>query len=133
MEINRTRQGQKDINMIPMINVIFLLLVFFLIGGTIQKFEVIPVDVPVAQSGHVLDEGHIVIVLGYNDEIIVNDDFVMAPDLFENLKQQLKTNPNRIITIKADAKLPATKMIKIMELVKAAGGVNLSLVTTSQT
>ena len=132
MEINRSRQGQKEINMIPMINVIFLLLVFFLIGGTIQKFEVIDVDIPVAQSGHVLDEGHTVIVLGFNDEIIVNDDFVMPQDLFQSLKVELKDNPARIITIKADSKLPATRMIKIMELVKAAGGVNLSLVTTSQ-
>jgi biopolymer transport protein ExbD len=132
MDINRSRQGQKEINMIPMINVIFLLLIFFLIGGTIQKFEVIDVEIPVAQSGHVLDEGHTVIVLGYNDEIIVNDDFVMPQDLFTTLKQQLNDNPKRIITIKADAKMPATRMIKVMEIVKAAGGINLSLVTTSQ-
>lgn len=131
LEIHRSRQGQKDINMIPMINVIFLMLVFFLVGGTIEKMEVIKVDIPVAQSGHVLDEGHTVIVLGYNDEIIVNDDFVMPQDLFTTIKEQIKENPKRVITIKADAKMPATRMIRVMEIVKAAGGVNLSLVTTS--
>ncbi len=131
MDIGRSRQGQKDINMIPMINVIFLMLIFFLIGGTIEKFEVIHVEIPKADSGHVLDEGHIVVILGNNDEILVNDDFVLREDLITTMRELLKNNRDRIITIKADARVPATNMIAIMELVKAAGGVNLSLVTTS--
>jgi biopolymer transport protein ExbD len=131
MDIERSRQGQKDINMIPMINVIFLMLIFFLVGGTIEKFEVIHVEIPKADSGHVLDEGHVVIVLGVNDEILVNDDFVLRQDLVATLKEMLKNNPNRVITIKADSRIPATNMIAIMELVKAAGGINLSLVTIS--
>lgn len=131
MEINRSRQGQKDINMIPMINVIFLLLIFFLVGGTIQKFEVIHVEIPKAESGHLLDEGHIVIVLGINDEILVNDDFVEKQELIASLKELLKGNPKRIITIKADARQNATNVISVLEMVKAAGGVNLSLITSS--
>lgn len=131
MEINRSKQGSKEINMIPMINVIFLLLIFFLVGGTIEKFEVISVDLPTAKSGHVLDEGHIVVVLGIHEEILVNDDFVELQDLVTSIKELLKDNPERIITIKADSRLPATNMLSILEHVKAAGGINLSLVTVS--
>ncbi len=132
MDIQRSKQGSKEINMIPFINVIFLMLIFFMIGGSIEKFEVIHVDLPEADSGKTLDEGHMVIILGTHDEIIVNDDLLNDPsELAPKVHELLEGNDKRIITIKADATLPATNLISIMEHIRAAGGKNLSLATTS--
>lgn len=129
MQIKRARQSKNELPVLPMVNVVFLLLVFFLVAGSIQKVEVVPIDPPIAESGKVLDEGHIVIALGRYEEIVLNDDMVTEDDIVPMVSKQLKDHPNRIITIKADSSLPAKKLIRMMDYVKAAGGQNLSLVT----
>lgn len=129
MQISRQKQSKNELPVLPMVNVVFLLLVFFLVSGTIEKVQVVPIDPPVAESGKVLDEGHIVISLGKYDEIVLNDDLVNEEDVAPLLTKQLKDHPNRIITIRADSSLPAKKLIRMMDYVKAAGGQNLSLVT----
>lgn len=129
MNIPRSKARIKEISMVPLINVVFLLLIFFLVAGTVEKFDIVHVDLPMADSGQILDEGHLLILMGQYDEIIVNDDLVMPEDVSNSLNMQLKHNPERIITIKADAKLQANKLIAMMDKVKAAGGKNISLIT----
>mgnify|MGYP000676843875 CR=1 FL=1 len=131
MDIERSKQLNREINLVPLINVIFMLLIFFLMAGSIQKFEIIQVDLPIANSGKVLDEGHLVIVLGKYDEVLLNDELIDLKDLPAKAGKLLKDNPRKIISLKADAKLEAKRVIDIMNLLREAGGQNLSLVTQS--
>lgn len=129
MEIERNTKPVKEANMIPMINMVFLLLVFFLVAGSIQKFDIVKVDLPEAVSGQVLDEGHIQIILGQHNEVLLNEELVEFEDITPILKEQLSINKERIITIKADSRLPAVRMIAVMDMITEAGGRNVSLVT----
>lgn len=131
MEIERSKQITREINMIPLINLVFLLLIFFLVAGTIEKFDVINVDIPIADSGKVLDEGHIVIVLGYYDEVLLNDELISLDEMQQTVKALLVENPQKIISLKADAKLDANRMVEVLELIRSAGGENLSIITQS--
>ena len=116
--------------MLPMINVVLLLLTFFLVAGSIEKFEVLHVELPLAKNGKMLTDGQVVVVLGPQREILVNDEFV-APSVFaQTIQDQLRGNPNKIITLRADQRLPATFMIYVMNQIKEAGGTNISLITT---
>lgn len=131
MEIERSKQLSREINLIPLINVIFILLIFFLLAGSIQKFEIIQVDLPFADSGKVLDEGHVVIVLGHYDEVLLNDSLIHLSELQPKVIELLKKNPRKIISIKADARLEAKRVIDVMNLLREAGGQSLSIVTQS--
>ncbi len=131
MEINRSKRMIKEISMIPLINLVFLLLIFFLVAGTIEKFDIIAVDIPVADSGKILDEGHIVIVLGQYNEIILNDELVSVDELRTQVTNMLENNPRKVISLKADSRLEASKMVAIMDLLRVAGGSNLSITTQS--
>lgn len=116
--------------MLPMINVVLLLLTFFLVAGSIEKFEVLHVDLPIAKNGKMLNDGQVVVVLGPQREILINDEFV-APSVFlSTMQEQLHSDTNKIISLRADQHLPATFMIYIMNQIKAAGGTNISLITT---
>ena len=133
MDIERSKQLSREITMLPLINIIFLLLIFFLIAGTVQKFEVIDVVVPVADSGKVLEDGPIIVVLGQYDEVLLNDELIGMAQLEPRVLKLLQDskNPNRLITLKADARMPAERMIRVMNRLRDAGGKNLSLVTQS--
>ncbi len=129
MDFERHKTPIKEISLIPLINVVFLLLIFFLVAGTVEKFDIVQVELPEAMSGQVLDEGHISIILGQHDEILINEELVRFVDVKAVLMEQLSLNKERIITVKADSRLSADRMIAIMDVVKEAGGRNLSLVT----
>ncbi len=132
LDFERTRKKPFVANIIPLIDIALFLLIFFMVAGTVEKFEIIPIEVPEARSGKLIDEGHIVILIGTRDEIVMDDELITSEELVARLKPQLEGNPNRVVTVKADANIPAVKMIAVMDYIKLAGGRNLSLVTHSK-
>ena len=132
MDFPRTRRKPIEISLIPLIDVSMFLLIFFMVAGSIEKFEIVPIDPPVAQSGKLMDEGHISILLGRHEEIIVDDEIVPMDEMQKLLALQLQPNPSKVVTVKADATVSANRVIEVMDAIKAAGGKNLSLVTQSK-
>ncbi len=131
VDIPRTRRKIRPISVVSLIDIVFVVILFFLVAGNIQKFSVVDVELPSADSGQLLDEGPVVVTLGRYDEILINDELYTLPYVAAALAEQLKVNPNRIITIKADKLLEANKLVDFMNEVKRAGGTNISLVTAS--
>ena len=132
MDFQRTKRKKLEISLIPMIDMSMFLLIFFMVAGSIEKFEIIPVDPPVAQSGKLMDEGHVSVLLGRHEEIILGDEIIGMEQMLAMLKEDLRANPNKVVTIKADATVSANRMIEVMDAIKAAGGRNLSVVTQSK-
>lgn len=129
IEFARSRKKIRPISLVPLINVVFMLVLFFLIAGHMEKFAIVPVELPVADSGQLLDEGPIVIVLGRYDEILINDELYTLDQVRSLLELELAHNKDRIITIKADALLEANKLVNVIEQIRLGGGTNFSLVT----
>ncbi len=129
MDFERTAKPIKEISLVPLINVVFLLLIFFLVAGTLERFDVLNVQPPIAESGEELDQGPLVVVMGAREELLFNDDLVTPGELENLLREPLKKYPGRVVTIKADARLDAPKLIAILERVRAAGGDKLTLMT----
>jgi biopolymer transport protein ExbD len=131
IEFERRTRKPRPITVISLIDVMFVLLLFFMIAGHLEKTPIVAVDVPKADSGQLLDEGPIDVVLGKYDEILINDELLDETQVLAELKRQLIMNPQRVVTIKADQHLEANKLVRFMEAVNMAGGKNLSLVTQS--
>ena len=132
MEFERTHRKRLEISVIPLIDISMFLLIFFMVAGVVEKFEMIPIDPPVAASGRLVDEGHLVILLGRHDELIVGEDIVPLAEARDFLEPILSQNPNKVITLKADATVPANRVIDVMDAIKESGGKNLSIVTQSK-
>ena len=117
--------------MVSLIDIIFTVILFFIVAGHLEKFSIIPIDLPKADSGQHLEEGPVVVMLGKLGEVIINDDLYTDEQIEAELKRQLAVNKERVITIKADANLEANKLVEFMELIRKAGGKNISLETAS--
>lgn len=131
MEFTRTRRTIKPINVVSLIDIIFTVILFFIIAGHLEKFSIIPIELPRADSGQRLDEGPIVVLLGTLGETIINDELIADAQTAVVLRQEFSVNPERVVTIKADAKMDANRLVDFLNQVRAAGGKNLSLVTDS--
>ena len=131
LDFERRSRKPRAIALIPLIDVMFVILLFFMIGGHLEAFSPVAVDLPIADSGQLLDEGPVKVTLATDGRILVNDAIFTTYTVTDEIKRQLAVNPERIITIKADANLEANKLVRLLEQVRLAGGVNLSIVTES--
>lgn len=131
-DFERVKVRRRDISLVALIDVALFLLIFFMVAGSIEKFEIIPIDPPYAESGALLDEGHIVILIGKREEVIVGDELITLEELEAMVRRQLKLNPAKVVSVKADAAIPASRMIRVMDAVRRAGGTHLSIATQSQ-
>lgn len=129
LSFDTARRRPRRIVLIPMIDVTFMLVLFFLIGGQLQTVTIVNVDLPVAESGKLLDEGPVQVVLGKYDEILINDILFDQAAATLEMKRQLEVNGERIITIKADANSSANRLVAFMEMIRTAGGKNISVIT----
>lgn len=129
MDIPRKARRVAEPSMIPLINVIFLLLEFFMIAGTVAKPDIFPINLPSSSSGHAVEDGPVVLVLSRKGEIAVNDQSV-APDAFyAEIQKQLAGDPERVITVRADAGMQSHRLVDVLDSIKAAGGRNVALTT----
>jgi biopolymer transport protein ExbD len=129
IQFDRGKRRMKSAMLVSLIDIVFVVILFFLIAGRIEKFTTLPIDLPYADAGQALEEGPIEITLGKYDEILVNDDLYTSQTVQKRLRDELRVNPERIVTIKADARLEANKLVDFLELIQRAGGQNISVVT----
>lgn len=129
MEFERSNRRMRAISLVPLINVVFLLLIFFLVAGTLEKVDVIDVQLPLAQSGELLEEGPIEILLGRHDEVIANDTPMDLDAVAQWIAPKLEADANRVISVKADARLEAARMIDLLDILKGVGAKQISLTT----
>jgi len=129
IEMERHLKPVKEVSLIPLINVIFLLLIYFLVVGAIERFDILEVAPPIAESSEELDQGSLVIILGRNNEVIVNDDWVGMDAVEERVQHFLSFDKERIVTVKADSKLEAQKLVRLIETIRKSGAKRITLAT----
>jgi biopolymer transport protein ExbD len=120
-------------NLIPMINVVFLLLIFFMLVGRLLPPEALPVEPPRSHSEN-LAEPQELLLLAAADGRLALAGRVFAPEqLSTHLTPYLSAQPPPLLTLKADAALPAHQLLDILEALRTAGIGQLKLLSSSGT
>ena len=127
------RNAGSDDNMVPLINVVFLMLVFFMVAGQIQKADPIAVIPPQSiNDNRAATDPNIEIVLGADDSLYVDDKLFAVEDVQAYLEQQFTLAPNKDafwVQIKADGAISLEKLRPVFNQVRLAGLTKVSLAT----
>jgi biopolymer transport protein ExbD len=127
------RNASSDDNMVPLINVVFLMLVFFMVAGQIQKADPIAVIPPQSiNDNRAATDPNIEIVLGADDSLYVDDKLFAVEDVQAYLEQQFTSAPNKDafwVQIKADGAISLEKLRPVFNQVRLAGLTKVSLAT----
>ncbi|NLQ18514.1 biopolymer transporter ExbD [Marinomonas sp. M1K-6] len=125
--------ASNDDNMVPLINVVFLMLVFFMVAGQIQKADPVAVILPHSINDHrAATDPSIEIVLGADDSLYVDDEVFAIQDIQAYLEQQFMAAPNKEafwVQIKADGAISLEKLRPVFNQVRLAGLTKVSLAT----
>lgn len=104
MKLNSDLGEDVEIDMSPMIDMVFLLLIFFLVASTIVKVEKVPVNIPLAVYAKVPEDttGRFEITVAKNGDLFIGTKPVTLDELKELLIPELEFNPELRILIRAD-------------------------------
>lgn len=137
MKFKRGTDPQSEINLTPLIDVVFLLLLFFMITTTFTKETHMTINLPEAQgeSGEV-DDKSLEIVINVAGEYTVNAQALINTQL-ATLKTALEresAGDNRLpLIITADANTPHQAVVRAMDAAGQLGFVHLSITTLDPT
>ena len=130
MRFMEKRPERELVNITPLIDVVFILLVFFMLAGAIERPETIEVSPPTSESELSSDVEDVVILVSKEGSVafqgrpMTNDaELVRTATVWFALK------PDSSIQLKADADADAARVIQVMELLREAGAQYLVLVT----
>ncbi|MCP5021848.1 MAG: biopolymer transporter ExbD [bacterium] len=130
----RQEEGVEELvlNLTPMIDVIFLLLIFFMVATTFQDPErELDVDLPQAQSGSTLTEqdDEVVINIKQDGTVVISDREVTQEELVRHLSQTAQQDPETPVTIRGDRFVHHEDVVSAMDACGSAGLHNLSIGT----
>ncbi|MDR1191160.1 MAG: biopolymer transporter ExbD [Verrucomicrobiales bacterium] len=111
------------LDLTPLVNVVLLLLVFFLLGSTFVIQPGIRVNPPVAfTSSGMRDIRYVINVTAQNPPLIFfNNQLVTLEDLQAELKQLAARQPNTVVALRADQQVPYGAVVDIMTRAINAG------------
>jgi biopolymer transport protein ExbD len=130
MRIRREFTRRPRIEMIPLIDVVFLLLVFFIysmLSMTIHRG--LPVNLPTASTSMVDKEAFITITVQQDGGLFLDDRAVDTRDLASLLMQEKQKDPDVQVYLRADKEVSYQRAVEVMDLVRSAGIHKLALET----
>ena len=129
MKLKRKKTEDIAIDMSPMIDMVFLLLIFFLVASAIVKIEKVPIEVPEAVYAKVPEDetGRYPITINADGRMYVGvtSEEVTIEELAERLAAEMEADPELRILIRADRMVRYEMNEKIMEACAEAGAMDL--------
>jgi biopolymer transport protein ExbD/biopolymer transport protein TolR len=127
-QLSKTTQSTlSEINMVPFIDVVLVLLIIFMITAPILQSG-IEVDLPKTSTVKEINEQKLVVTIDKNQLIYLGDTPVNIHQLGSKVKAQLK-KPQDSVFLRADEAIPFGTFAKVIDTLRQAGIINISIVT----
>jgi len=122
-------EEDNEINLTPMLDVVFIMLIFFIVTASFIKEAGIQVERPDAPTAEKQEDAAILIAISANDEIWI-DRKEMDPRAVRGMIERLHAeNPKGSIVIQADEDSTNEMLVIVLEAAKQAGVVNVAIAT----
>jgi biopolymer transport protein ExbD len=122
-----TEQDESEINLTPMLDVVFIMLIFFIVTATFIKEAGIDVQRPVALTRDQMADAAILVAISPGDEIWIDKEETQPKDVRTVLEKLHQENPKGSLVIQADAESTNEALVVVMEAAKQAGIANVAI------
>lgn len=133
MRKHRGSMGAEDegeeINLTPMLDVVFIMLIFFIVTATFIKEAGIQVERPDTVTADTQEDASILIAISANDEIWIDRKEREPRTIRSVIERMHSENPKGSIVIQADEDSTNEMLVIVLEAAKAAGVTNVAIAT----
>lgn len=143
MRINLNDEENVEVGMAPLLDCIFLLLIFFLVATSFQQQKIeespeiqqLSIQLPdsaAAMSPNAESTEPLIIAIDHKGNLYMNHSRLSVNALHQVLKEQAAINPNRRIRIDGDRNTPLQHIVHLMDLCEFEGLTNIGLRAASR-
>lgn len=131
MLVHRKKRSRYTVTvpLTALIDIVFLLLVYFLLTTNFMVDEGIKIMLPQARAAAPQNEETITVYVDQQGRAFLGTEEVSIARLFDRLKEMIGSQENNLVVIRADRAVILNKAVKVMDIAKAAGAGRLCLAT----
>lgn len=118
---------KEEIDMTPMLDVVFILLIFFIVTASFVKEAGIDVNRPEAATAVKKERANILVAISDKGDVWINKRKVDIRSVQANIERLKAENPQGTVVIQADKKSTTDTLIKVMDSARAAGVYDVSI------
>jgi len=131
MGYKRPRHSSVILNLTPLIDIVFLLLVFFMLTAHFVEDQALIVDLPDADNAPAATEHEeiVTVIISAEGEILINSQQVSEDQLAEYLRDALDKSEERMVRIRGDNQANLGVAVKVLDAAEAAGAKAVDILT----
>lgn len=126
-------EEENQIDLTPMLDVVFIMLIFFIVTSTFTKEAGVDVSRPDAETAVVTESSAIQIGITAANQVFMDKRLIDKRAVRANVERGLAENPGAAVVIVADLNSKTETLIEVMDQARMAGAENVSVATDEGT
>lgn len=129
---NLVEDEEATIDMTPMLDVVFIMLIFFIVTASFVREAGIDVNRPEASTAVAKPRATILVAISATNEVWINKRRVDIRQVQSNIEKLKAENPQGSVVIQADKEADVDTLIKVMDASRDAGAYDVSIAAAEQ-
>lgn len=119
-----------QINIVPMIDVVFAILTFFIMSTLyLTRSEGLPVNLPKAATGQTARPAKVTVTINQQGQIALNRKPIQLEAIEGTVRQFQASNQDLLVVVNSDKNVNVGKMVAVMDRLRRVRGVKLAIAT----
>lgn len=136
MQLEGRRRIQKAVDITPLIDVVFQLILFFMLTSSLVQQQGMEVVLPKAEGATEVEEEAVVVSVTEDGEVYFRKELVSLPELTERIKSRgAQTGgvsapaDNGAVIVKSDSGVRVERLVQVMDSIRQGGAQNVAIAT----
>ncbi len=127
MQIDRTRPARPGISLTPLIDVVFILLLFFMLASDLHRINALPLTASATTTGLPGPESALFLRVHRDGSFSLTDERLDKATLGHRIRSYLDHDPKRAVVVQADEDASLQSLVDALDQLTASGVVKLTL------
>ena len=132
MRYREKKEDLQAIDITPMIDMVFILLIFFMVSTSFVKDMKLDLDRPAASSATTASTKAIRLYIDSNGDTYLDGEPVQVWVIQSRLRDQLKTMTSKAVLVVTDVDVPAGRLVEVVDQARLAGATDVGVATVEE-
>ena len=130
IEENESNTDNQGINIVPMIDVIFAILTFFIIASLyLIRIDNIPVKLPKANTSDLVETKPLILTIDRENNIFLGNKLIDSSLIVDQIRNFTANNSTDILVISADKEVSHGKVVEVLDQVRSIDNLRIGVST----
>ena len=132
MRYRESKETVQDLNISPLIDMVFILLIFFMVSTTFVKDMKLELDRPSASSSTTASTKAVRLYIDNTGEVYIDGESVRLWVIQSRLRDLLKVKTQKSVLVVTDENVPSGKLVEVVDQARLAGASDVGVATSKE-